>query len=281
MKIIRLGNTETHLLFAYFMVTHTDAENYIKQYFHDQFIDAAKWLYTCCGYYDKNISLNFPEAAYNPNFIKYVNDLEIVVENCYETQFYFQPEPYSIFKKYQYDFYLKYFIKNFKLLNETRFCDRIHSIYNFIKNKNVLVISSFDGLIMQQYNSNNVYKIYPDFPILKSLKTIKFPYCFNNNGPHNNYFETLEYIFSLIKNTEFDIAILSCGSYGHMLTHRIDLELNKDAIYIGGNIQEMFGILCKREKDAGFIKPNEYWITTIPEEYIPSDYKTIEDGCYW
>ena len=68
------------------------------------------------------------------------------------------------------------------------------------------------------------------------LKTIKFPYCFLNNGPHNNYHETLEYIFDKIKEVDFDVALLGCGCYGHLLCHKIHNELNKDAIYLGGSI---------------------------------------------
>jgi hypothetical protein len=150
-----------------------------------------------------------------------------------------------------------------------------------MENKKVLVISSFDGLIKQQYENGNLYKIYTNFPQIKSLETIKFPYCFNNNGPDNSYFETLDNIFELIKQCDFDIAILGCGAYGHMLCHKIHSELNKDAIYVGGSIQTMFGILSSREKKHGKIKYDEHWITNIPEEYKPKNYKLVEDGCYW
>ena len=102
-----------------------------------------------------------------------------------------------------------------------------------------------------------------------------------NNGPHNNYHETLEAIFNEIKTIDFDIALLGCGSYGHMLCHLIDKELKKDAIYIGGSIQTIFGILSSREKKCSNLPVNEYWITQIPEEYKPPNYKMIEDGCYW
>ena len=83
---------------------------------------------------------------------------------------------------------------------------------------------------------------------------------------------------------KFDIALLGCGAYGHMLTHKIHSELKKDAIYIGGPITNFFGILSTRELNHGMGKDivlNEYWITTIPESFRPSNYKYIEDGCYW
>ena len=52
-------------------------------------------------------------------------------------------------------------------------------------------------------------------------------------------------------------------------------------LYLGGSIQEMFGIASKREKEAGFIKTNEYWITQIPDEYIPKNCVPPEGGCFW
>ena len=65
-----------------------------------------------------------------------------------------------------------------RCLNDTRFNDRVDKIYDFIRYKRVLVVSSFGGLTKQQYDNKNVYKIYPNFPPIKSLDYINFPYCF-------------------------------------------------------------------------------------------------------
>ena len=66
-----------------------------------------------------------------------------------------------------------------------------------------------------------------------------------------------------------------------MLCHHIHTELNRYANYIGRSIQTIFGILSKREKDCSNLPVNEFWITDIPEEYRPENYKAIENGCYW
>lgn len=76
---------------------------------------------------------------------------------------------------YKNDFIEKYNIRNFTILNGTEFQDRIENIFSYMQNKKVLVISSFDGLIQQQYDTGNLYKIYENFPKLISLQTIKFP----------------------------------------------------------------------------------------------------------
>ena len=83
------------------------------------------------------------------------------------------------------------------------------------------------------------------------------------------------------KETSFDVILMSCAAFGHILTHKCHSELKKDIVYLGGSIQEMFGIASKREKEAGFIKTNEYWITQIPDEYIPKNCVPPEGGCFW
>jgi hypothetical protein len=187
----------------------------------------------------------------------------------------------SLLNLYKNDFIQKYNITNFIILNGSEFQDRMDNIFYMMNNKKVLVISSFDGLVKKQFDSGNLNKIYANFPNIINLHTVKFPYCFHNNGPHENYFETLDAIFEEITQIDFDIAILGCGAYGHMLCHKIDTELNKDAIYVGGSIQTLFGIISSREKEHGKIKYNEYWISDIPIEYRPMNYKLIENGCYW
>lgn len=257
---------------------------YVKDWLKNMLMSYTNWLYTTAGYYDKTVpgnKFNFNVTALNKNYFEFINHLCISVGNCEKAQFYLGKNMIHLLDKYKQGFLKKYNIVNFQLLNETHFYDRIDSVFNYMKNKKVLVISSFDGLVEKQYKSGNVYKIYEKFPQIISLQTIKFPYCFLNNGPHNNYHETLENVFNQIKNIDFDIALLGCGCYGHMLCHKIDGDLNKDAIYLGGSIQTIFGILSSREKTHGNLPYNEYWITKIPDEYKPPNYKSVEDGCYW
>jgi hypothetical protein len=159
--------------------------------------------------------------------------------------------------------------------------ERIPSIFSHIKEKRVLVITSFANLIQQQFDSGHVYQLGLSFPPILGLDTVLVPYCFCNNGPHANYFETLDFIFEKVREKEFDIALLGCGAYGHMLTHKIHTDLHKDAIYVGGGITTLFGILSTREKKYTDLIPNEYWIRDIPDEYKPENYKMVEDGCYW
>ena len=285
MKFVRLGMTEFSILLLTFISRNYKLEPNIKQFISRSIISMVNWLYSTSGYYDKSVkgnNFNFDVTAMNTNYFKFINHLEEAVGNCDVTQiFVHEGTIMNLLNMYKNDFIQKYNIKNLTILNGTEFQDRISGIFNMMNHKKVLVISSFDGLIKQQFESGNLYKIYENFPSVVKLETIKFPYCFHNNGPHENYFQTLNAIFEEIKQIDFDIAILGCGAYGHMLCHKIDKELNKDAIYVGGSIQTLFGIISSREKEHGKIKYNDYWISDIPLEYRPPNYKLIENGCYW
>ena len=88
-----------------------------------------------------------------------------------------------------------------------------------------------------------------------------------------------------ISKLDFDIALLGCGGYGLPLCNYIKKDLKKSAIYIGGGLQLLFGVMGKRwenredwkkiirENNTKFIKPSN-------EERCNNLY-TIEGGCYW
>ena len=286
MKIVRLGNTESHLILISYIMRYGNEPKYVKDWLKNVLMSYTNWLYTTAGYYDKTVKgnvFNFDNTALTPNFLNYIKELEISCGNCDEFLYYGSPGINNIIDQCLERFKEKYKVGHMRTLNGTRLIDRIDKIYYYIRDKRVLVVSSFGGLTKQQYDNGNVYKIYENFPKIKSLDYINFPYCFNNNGPHNNYFETCNYMFNKIKEKkdEFDVILMSCAAYGHILTHKCDVELQKDIVYLGGSIQEFFGIASKREKEAGFIKINEYWITEIPDEYIPKNCVPPEGGCFW
>jgi len=288
MKITRLGMTESGLLFLNWVYKNVNLKPEDKQIVMKNIMNLTNWLYTTSGYYDKSVNgtkFNFDHTALNDNYYKFIEHLEISVKECKESRFYFHDGVImNLYNQLKVPFTTHYKITNMVLLNNTKSIDNIAPTFNLMRGKRVLTISSFTELMKQQYASGNVYKLGIDFPIVQSVDGVTTPYCFLNNGPHNNYFETLDSIFNEVKQKQFDLAIIGCGSYGHMLTHKIHKELNKDAIYIGGTVTNLFGILSSRELKYGMgkdVKLNKYWITSIPESYRPSNYKNIEDGCYW
>jgi hypothetical protein len=297
MKIMRLGMTESGILLLNFIINHCNPNEELKNELFYYFFDLTNWLYNSGGFYDKNIKISsngeFNYSIWSNNFNIFINYLENSIYECNTTQLIFWDGFVTrMFEEYKESFINKYKISNVNKVNNIVYSNSvdifhysIENIFNCMKDKKVLVISSFGKLIKLQYDSGNMNKIYDSFPNIEKIIPFQFPYCFLNNGPHNNYFETLDVVFEEIKKIDFDIALLSCGSYGHILCHKIDSELKKDAIYIGGVITRLFGILSSREKkkkkNIESYNINEYWITEIPEEYKPENYKKIEDGCYW
>ena len=285
MKIVRLGMTETAILLLNFIYRHGRIDDQVKAQIYQCMLNQVNWLYTTSGYYDKEVKgsyFEFGESALTDNFMKYIKCLQSAVANCEETQMYFHEGfVQGLFDAFKPAFLKHYHIQNFKSMNGTKFYDRIDSVFAKMAGKKVLVVTSFDGLVKSQYDSGRVNKIYDKFPALAGLETVKSPYTFLNNGPDGNFFETLDALYGEIEGKDFDIAILGCGTYGHPLCDWIDSRLGKDAIYLGGSIQTIFGILSKRERECSNLPVDENWVTEIPEEYRAENYKMIENGCYW
>jgi hypothetical protein len=287
MKIVRLGMTESGLLFCFFVLKNNHVKN---NNLINIFASLVNWLYTTSGYYDKEVPgshFNFDIAlAVNDRFYEFMNDLQNSVSGCKRCEFIFHMQLLKLFQgneEIRNAFLREYNIENAFVMNDVSFSVKQDIILSHIPIKSrILVVSSFSGLIQSQYESGNIFKL-GTFPEIQDLKTVTTPYCFENNGPHANYRETLNYIFDMIESLQdsFDLALLSCGCYGHMLTHRIHMELKKDAIYVGGPITRLFGICNARDKRDSDLKTNEFWITNIPDEYKPHNFKNIENGCYW
>jgi len=112
--------------------------------------------------------------------------------------------------------------------------------------KKILIISPFTKLIKSQipklnklYNENNIEL---EFIFLNTYITY---YNEDNNtyidAPHGNFFETLQEYQTKINNIDFDIALLSCGTYAHFIGEHIK-SINKKAFYVGGILPLWFGI---------------------------------------
>ena len=77
------------------------------------------------------------------------------------------------------------------------------------------------------------------------------------------------------------IALLGCGAYGMPLAAHIK-QCGKQAIYVGGVLQMIFGIRGKRWDsipEAASLY-NDYWIQSNKAD-VPKDAVMVEEGCYW
>lgn len=277
-KLQRAGFTETDLIFI-----DSLPKEKITQDLRELWLLDINRLYSQSGFYDKEIYGSYrdidTEQAESSNtfrrwLLEYRNsllnsDYLILMSHIYSQQKYFLYK--DMLNIYSNRFNQKNSInKNFYRYWKDNYAQ---SIYPYLEDKNVLVINSFGSIIQHQYDSKNIYRIFPSFPKIRNLKHIDFPYTFFNDGPHKNYFETLDYYFEIISQIEFDIALVSCGSYGCILVDRIVSLLSKSAITLGSGITPMFGI------DPN--KKEQYWVNEIPKEYIPNNYEKIDKGRYW
>lgn len=287
MKLQRPGFTETTLVFCQYL-NKIGIDDEATKKTEGNFI---LWLYRSAGWYDKSLpfngfedyvnlingkdkksSLMFIELVKKSNAYKYWK--ERYYESLVETDFII-PLCHKII---YYNEYFSKFIESLNVKNNenkqfSNFWCKYASIYPLIQNQKVLIINSMADLIIDQFNSGNVYKIYSDFPRLKNVISYSFPCTFFNNGPLNNSVETVEKVFSDIRSLDFDVALISVGAYGCIISDYIHKNLNKNAITLGRNLADMFGVNPdKKEK---------FWLSSIPEKYVPLGYEHIDGGYYW
>lgn len=159
---------------------------------------------------------------------------------------------------------------------------------HYLINKKVLIISPFIESFKKQLN--NKFQIFkdPNKKIFLDNQQFVFYKTYQTNAGnclHNNWFETYNLMVNDINNIDFDIALVSCGSYGLPLCNYIKGKMNKSAIYIGGGLQLLFGVMGKRWEN------NEFWSKIIKEndtkfikpfgDEIMKNFNNIEGGCYW
>jgi hypothetical protein len=273
-KILRLGLSESTLLFIFWCEHHQkmDITNIT-----DTKISILHWLYTTSGYYDKNMIGNYFNVSHKKDpdiYIKYMNTVYNFLLNSNYLSIAFHCLHASVHEQ----------LNEFKNGLNARFGHISQEIvFDFIRDKNILIISPFSPLIKHQIISENCKKIYSNTPNIKNVYIYKNAYTFFNNGIDNNILETTNSIIEDIKkkDDDYDSVLISCGAYSNLIAKEL-YENGKNVLTIGADLQKFFGILNNREKGWNF-KPNneEYWITQIPDEYKPEGYEKIEKGCYW
>ncbi|MBO6299862.1 MAG: hypothetical protein J6N53_13570 [Lachnospiraceae bacterium] len=157
--------------------------------------------------------------------------------------------------------------------------------------KKVLVVTSFPDSVRQQYAKRE--QIYPgtdilpefDLQVYRSVLTIGDL----KDERFGTWFEALDFMKKEILERDFDIALLSCGAYGFPLASEIK-KAGRQAIYVGGVLQILFGILGRRWDGSRFggiehmpekLKPyySDAWI--YPVEERPKQADNVEYGPYW
>jgi hypothetical protein len=152
-----------------------------------------------------------------------------------------------------------------------------------LKGKKVLVVHPFTDSIIAQYARKDKLFENPNFIPEFDLKTVRAVQSVGGKGAfgYKSWFEALDDMKEQIAKCDFDIALLGCGAYGLPLASVIK-NMGKQAIYMGGSLQLMFGIVGKRWENFDYVKKhiNEYWVRPSENER-PKQSSKVEGGCYW
>jgi hypothetical protein len=134
---------------------------------------------------------------------------------------------------------------SYHTLNETTYMIK-NIIFKKYHKKKILIISPFTSLIQTQIPK--LQHLYPhehiDIEFLFLETTITY---YNQTThsymqtPHRNFIETVQHYTNAINSIDFDVALLSCGSYAHFLGEHIK-HIGKKSFYCGGVLQMWFGI---------------------------------------
>ncbi len=149
--------------------------------------------------------------------------------------------------------------------------------------KRVLVVHPLAAQIEEQYQKRALLfdnpHVLPEFE-LKTVQAVQ-TIAGERDARFDTWSDALDYMTAEVAKQEFDIAILGCGAYGMPLAARIK-QMGKQAIYMGGVTQMLFGIRGKRwdavAEAAGLY--NEHWVS--PDAALkPKQSDSVEGGCYW
>ena len=154
-----------------------------------------------------------------------------------------------------------------------------------LRNKKVLVVSSFSKTIEKQYQKRTEIwgkdsdTILPEFTLL----TFQAPQTSGGSrqGALENWMETFESMVNRILKKSFDIILISCGSYGLPLALKLK-RYGCKAIQWGGCFQLWFGIMGNRWERDTSISPyrNTAWVYPDRGERPPLADK-VNRCSYW
>lgn len=145
------------------------------------------------------------------------------------------------------------------------FIEGIHPFLQSFKewgaSKKILIVSPFSQSLEHQFARKNDLLVDYEFPDFE-LVTVTSAITYNDKsdvragrvlGNHDNWIAELEDMKARIQGLDFDVALLSCGSYAGPLGAWIARTLNKKSVYLGGVLNVFFNIYGRRY-DNDFVR---------------------------
>lgn len=240
--INRLGGSDARIMFENFR-----NKNGVKSLSPISVDDAIRYISIKNGYYDTSKD---PLTRQNNLFTFFEKLDECYRSNPYQSAACICANPNNPAYRPVFDYFKdqKGFYFGYKAIENT--VNFLKSFQIFSKGKKLLLVNPFVNNIRDQIpRLKQLYagKIDVDC-IFKYLETpityydLKIGYM---NIPHNNFLETADYLCKQIDAEDYDIALLGCGSYAHLLGEHIKRR-GKKAIYIGGVLPAYFGLISDR-----------------------------------
>ena len=278
---LRLGMSESSLLFMHFIEKYTDGYNQLLLANHRNQI--LNWLFSTSGYFDIEIKgrlFDF-DSEYNKiirsrTYNEYFDELLVFVKDNTFDEFYFKCHDLGVFCKCL-PFFLKFIGKESSKYNIRNI------LYKELSNHRVLLMHNLSELMIKRYNDGIIKKIYPNFPTVECIVPFKIGYTFMNSPMDecNNIIERadlIEYAMNeLIDRHGINIVIISCGAYSNIFARKLHKRLIR-YITIGGELEHEFGIIINRRDNH--VEINDLFIR-VPDELKPENHDEIENSCYW
>jgi hypothetical protein len=167
------------------------------------------------------------------------------------------------------------------------YMDSVH--YQFPKifeNKRVLIITSHYETVKAQLEKRDTLFHKPIFAENTQFYVYKPPQ--QHGGSHDgqswmSHAGDMKRDLHEIKETVgFDIALVSCGGFGMIISEYLFTSLNTSVMYVGGALQLYFGIMGKRWAANDRIKRhmNSEWTRPMDVDK-PKLPNLCENNCYW
>jgi hypothetical protein len=160
----------------------------------------------------------------------------------------------------------------------------LKSFDQWASGKKILVVSPLSASVEHQYkNKDSLYHNYklPNFDLL----TYNTKVTYSDEGDDylalnvstRNWLGEAERMAEEISALEFDIALLSCGSYAMYLGNFIKQKLKKKSLYLGGVLNMLFNIYGGRYNLKGYKRLMQS-VGLAPDSQInPLENKEIEN----
>jgi len=282
--LARIGGSDFEIMTEYIHMKEDKKTNILETEKFDKFV---KVVSNYNGYFNRK---PHPERS-KKIFEQYLNIMADSFKNCSDFTYggfraIERMEGRHVKKYKHFDYYVNKYLKAGPTKNYVTytFLESVYPFLNafkqFAEKKKILVVSPFSPAIQQQFLKKdkiiNNYQ-YPDF----KLVTYTTPITYNNDKDEmpfiktKNWVEQTELMCEEITKLDFDIALLSCGSYAMPLGDHIFRKMGKKAIYVGGILNVLFNIYGGRYNTTFF---NSIMNLEHQIKFEPEIYKDIKGG---